>query len=219
MSTTKIKNPITRMVGLTNCTAGFNDLCPVNVEPRTRWWEVYEDFSAQSFHPYPAVSSDCPAWSAAYRAKDDKGREREFSDLMVIDLHGCSANHAFRWITRNNLEGLAHSTRSDMLDNPRSRVILLLDRPVISRTYRLLWDRLTQEVFPSLANPAHGDFRQRYNQPRAVRNQSTLLRHEGNLLSVDGALAESFLAGDTLGLVCQAHASEGWPGSFPPRNR
>lgn len=219
MSTKKIKQPIMRLVGLTDCAAGFNDLCPLNIEPRARWWEVCEDFSAQSFRPYPAVSSDCPAWSGAYRAKDDKGREREFSDLMAIDLHGCSADHAFRWMTRNNLSGLCHSTRSDTLANPRSRVILLLDRPVVSRTYRLLWDRLTQELFPSLANPAHADFRQRYDQPRAERGQSTLLRHDGNQLSVDGALAEPFLAGNTLGLASQAYASQGWPGSLPPRNR
>lgn len=219
MSTPKSKQPIKRLVGLTDCAAGFNDLCPVTVEPRARWWEVYEDFSAQSFRPYPPFSSDCPAWSAAYRAMDDQGQEREFSDLMVLDLHGCSADHALRWMVRNNLAGLVHSTRSSTPANPRSRVILLLHRPVIGRTYRLVWDRLAQEVFASLVNPAHADFRQRYDQPRAVRGQSTLLRHDGNLLNVDGALAEPSLVGDALGLVCQAYAGESWPESMPPRNR
>ena len=219
MSTPKSTQPIKRLVGLTDCPAGFNDLSPVNVEPRARWREVYEDFSAQSFRPYPPVGSDCPAWSPAYRAKDNTGQEREFSDLMVFDLHGRRADDAFSWMVRNNLTGVIHSTRSDSEASPRSRLIFILHRPVNDLTYRQLWSRLAQEVFISLTNPAHADFRQRYDQPRAARNQSTLNSHEGNLLHVEGALAEPTLAGDVLGLVCQAFAGEVWSSKLLPRNR
>jgi hypothetical protein len=219
MSTPISTQPIKRLVGLTNCPAGFNDLRPVNVEPRARWWEVYEDFSAQSFRPYPPVGSDCPAWSAAYRAKDNTGQEREFSDLMVIDLHGCSAELAFKWVVMHNLAGLVHPTRSNSPASLRSRIMFVLDRPVVDRTYRLLWEMLTKKGLMRLANPAHADFRQRYDQPHAVRGQSTLLRHDGNLLNVDGVLAEPSLDDLALKFVCEAYASEGWPESMPPRNR
>ena len=219
MSTPISTQPIKRLVGLTDCPAGFNDLSPVNVKPRARWWEVYEDFSAQSFRPYPPVGSDCPAWSAAYRAKDNTGQEREFSDLMVIDLHGCSADLAFSWMLLCNLAGLVHSTRSSTPANHRSRIMLVLDRPVVGRTYRLLWELLTQKGLLALTNPAHADFRQRYDQPHAVRGQSTLLRHDGNLLNVDGVLAEPSHVALNLRSICQDYASESWPESLPPRNR
>ena len=219
MSTPKSTQPIKRLVGLTDCPAGFNDLSPVNVEPRARWREVYEDFSAQSFRPYPPVGSDCPAWSPAYRAKDNTGQEREFSDLMVFDLHGVRADVVMRWIVLNNLAALVHPTRSSAPTNSRCRVIFVLNRPVVSWTYRLLWKLLTQKGFLALTNPAHADFRQRYDQPHAVRGQSPLLRHDGNLLNVDGVLAEPSLDDLALRFVCEAYASESWPESMPPRNR
>lgn len=219
MSTPKSTQPIKRLVGLTDCPAGFNDLSPVNVEPRARWWEVYEDFSAQSLYPYPPVGSDCPAWSAAYRAKDNTGQEREFSDLLVIDINYFNANLAFKWLVSNNLAGLVHPTRSSTPTNSRCRIILVLDRPVVGRTYRLLWEMLTKKGLLMFANPAHADFRQRYDQPHAVRGQSPLLRHDGNLLNVDGVLAEPSLDDLALRFVCEAYASESWPESMPPRNR
>lgn len=218
MNPVKKNISVNRLVGLTDCPDGLNDLCPITITPCVNWWQVYEDFYCQSFSPYPAVSYDCPAWSAAYRTKDDQGIEREFSDLMVFDLNGWSVDHALRWLVGNNLAGLIHATRSNTPANPCSRIILVLHRPVNSRTYQLLWNRLAQEVFESLANPAHADFRQRCEQPRAVRNQTTLLHHDGNLLNVESVLAEPCLAGDALSLACQAYANESWPRSMPPRN-
>ena len=208
-----------RSVGMTQHPAGFNELTPVNVLAHAYWAEHYEDFFAQSFRPFPASGSNCPAWSPAYRTVDNEGQEREFSDLMVFDLHGRRADDAFSWMVRNNLTGVIHSTRSDSEASPRSRLIFILHRPVNDLTYRQLWSRLAQEVFISLTNPAHADFRQRYDQPRAARNQSTLNSHEGNLLHVEGALAEPTLAGDVLGLVCQAFAGEVWSSKLLPRNR
>ena len=219
MSMNHINFKVQRSVGMTQHPAGYNELSPVNVTADAYWWERYEDFFAQSFHPFPASGSNCPAWSPAYRTVDNEGQEREFSDLMVFDLHGRSADDGAKWMLRNNLTGVIHPTRSDSEASPRSRLIFLLDRPVNDRTYRQLWSRLAQEVFSSLTNPAHADFRQRYDQPCAVRNQSTLYSHEGNLLNVEGALAEPILAGDVLGLVCQAFAGERWPSSLLPRNR
>jgi len=210
---------ISRPIRLTHCRAGYNDLCPESDERRAGYGEIYEDFFSQSFHPYPARETNCPAWAAAYRAKDDEGQEREFADLMVLDLHGCSVAEAHRLLVENNLAGLAHPTRSDTLACPRSRIIFLLHRPVNDLTYRLLWRRLAQEVFSSFTNPAHADFRQRYDQPHAIRNRSTLMRHDGNLLNVEGLLAEPTLAGVALGIACQAYVRETWPESMAPRNR
>lgn len=210
---------VKRSVGMTQHPDGYNALSPINVLPDDYWSEHYEDFFAQSFRPFPASGLNCPAWSPAYRTVDNAGQEREFSDLMVFDLHGRSADDGFNWMVRNNLTGVIHSTRSDSEASPRSRLIFILHRPVNDRTYRQLWSRLAQEVFSSLTNPAHADFRQRYDQPRAARNQSTLNSHEGNLLNVEGVLAEPILAGDVLGLVCQAFAGELWSSKLLPRNR
>ena len=210
---------IIRSIRLTHFRAGHNDLCPESDLRPARWWEIYEDFCSQSFHPYPADGTNCPAWSAAYRAMDDKGEERDFADLMVFDLHGCSADQAHRLLVVSNLAGLAHPTRSDTLACPRSRIIFPLHRPDNDLTYRRLWSRLAQEVFLPFTNPAHADFRQRYDQPHAARCQSTLLRHDGNVLHVEGVLAEPTLTADGLGAACQAYAGDSWPESMTPRNR
>lgn len=219
MYTYKSIAKITRSIRLTYCHAGHNDICPVGGSKAMRWWEVYEEFLCQSSYPYPAHGQNCPAWSAAFRAADYEGVERDFADLMVFDLHGQSADQVHRWMVQNNLAGIVHPTRCNTMITPRSRLALVLHRPVNDLTYRLLWSRLAQEVFPSFTNPAHADFRQRYDQPHAVRRKSALLRHDGNLLNVEGVLAEPSLAGDAIGAICQVYASESWPESIAPRNR
>ena len=210
---------IHRIVGLTLCRAGYNDLSPENLAGSTRWWEVYADFDSQVGHTYAAREVDSVAWSPAYRKMDDTGQERKFADLLVVDLHGCSAESLFSWLVQNNIAGLVHPTRSSTLTKPRSRIIFVMDRPVNALTYGLLWSRLAQEVFPTLTNPAHADIEQRYDQPRAARRVVKLLHHDGNLLNVDGSLAEPSLAGEVLGLVCQAFSDESWREGRAPRNR
>ena len=208
-----------RPVGLSRYPAGYNDLSPVNVLADAGWHEHYESFHSKPSRPYPAAGSICPAWSPAYHEAHGSGRECEVADFVVFDLHGCGAGHGFHWMVRNNLAGFIHPTRSDTLVNARSRMVFLLNRPVNDLTYRQLWRRLAQEVFSPFTNPAHADFRQRYDQPHAVRRQSTLQRHDGNLLHVEGVLAEPTLAGDALGAACQAYAGDSWPESMTPRNR
>lgn len=210
---------ISRSIRLTHCRAGYNDLCPQSDERRAGYGEIYEDFFSQSFHSYPARETNCPAWAAAYRAEDDEGQEREFADLMVLDLHGRSVAEAHRLLVEKNLAGLVHPTRSNTIDCPRSRIIFLLNRPVNDANYRRLWSRLAQEVFSHLTNPAHADFRQRYDQPHAIRNQSTLQRHDGNLLNVEGVLAEPTLTEDSLGAICQAYADQNCRELVTLRNR
>lgn len=225
MYTPKSISKIFRSIGLTLYRDGYNDPYTLRSLRLARWWEVYEDFSSQSCHPYPAYGTNCPAWSPIYRARDDEGKERNFADLMVFDLNGCSADQAHRLLVLNNLAGLAHPTRRDTLAWPRSRIIFLLHRPVNGQTYRRLWSLLAQEVLSPFTNPEHADFRQRYDQPHAVRGQSALQRHDGNLLHVEGLLlaegllGKPHLAEDALGRICQAYAYDIWPELMTPRNR
>ena len=219
MSTNEHFSRFKRPVGLSRYRAGYNDLSRANLLADAGWYEHYESFHFKPLRPDPAAGSSCPAWSPAYHAAHGSGRECEVADFLVLDLHGCGAGHGFQWLVRSNLAGFIHSTRSDTLTTPRSRMVFLLNRPVNDLTYRQLWNRLAQDVFSSLTNPAHADFRQRYDQPHSVRLQSTLLRHEGNLLHVEGVLTEPTLAGDALGAACQAYAGDSRPESMTPRNR
>lgn len=213
---------IKRTVGLTNCDDGYNSLRPVNVPAEHYWESVYIDFDSQSFHPYPAPGMAVPAWCPAYRAMDNEGYERDFSDLMVVDLHGCSAGHLEDWLIERRLAGLVHPTRSDSLTSHRSRLILVLDRPVPDATYRRLWNRMAHEVFADLPNAAHADFRQRYDQPHSSQRGSLLRRIDGNPLNVDAALGLPSFAGDALGRASEVDEDDGdagWGISLAPRNR
>lgn len=190
-----------RLAALTYCPDGYNDLRPALVEPAASSLDFYADHYAHSHYTPPAVGATWPAWCPGYMENNQLR-----ADLIVFDLHGCSADHAHRSMIENNLAAFVHPTKSDSLTSPRCRLVILLNRPVNAPTYRLLWARMAREVFDNIPVPAHADCRHRFDYPRTVKGKSMMRHHDGNSLHVDGVLALASLAGPALGLVNDTHA-------------
>lgn len=195
-----------RSIAYTHCRHGHNDLRPVTQWTGTDGTDYHSNFYCQSNAVPPAIGAIRPAWCTGFIMPNHMGQEVVAADLLVVNLHGCSADHALQWFVQNGLAGFTYPTKSDSLISPRCLLAILLDRTVNEQTYGQLWTRLAHEVFGDIPNPAHASCRQRFDYPRTVNGDQKLRSHNGNPLHVDGALSLPSLAGDALGLIFDTHA-------------
>lgn len=176
------------------------------------YWEVLADHYEQaSYYPqfeYETVRNWCPA----YWVKGSDGRAHRMelaASVMVFDIPGHDTESIDGWLFVNMLTGMSHQLPLDAYHIPHCRVILSLDRPISTRTYMALWNRIASEVFQGVPNPIHADSRTFCDYPD-LTGSTKLKRHDANPLHVDGALALSSMSGTALGCVSDVDAQLRW---------
>jgi hypothetical protein len=176
------------------------------------YWEVFADHYAQASY-YPQYEEDTAHnWCPAYWAKGCDGRASRMTlaaSVMVFDIPEHDTESIEGWLFINMLTGMSHPLPLDEHRIPHCRVILSLDRPVSTRTYTVLRNRIANEVFKGTPSPIHADCRTFCDFPD-LTGGTKLMRHDGNALHVDGALALPSMSGTALGCVSDLDAQLRW---------
>lgn len=177
-----------RLVGMSNFPQGCNDLQHVNREADACYWERFEDFNALSHKVLRNHSQKSEAWCPAYMPLQQQP-ELLCADLMAFELDSHTPAEVHQWLVQAHLCGFVYPLMPASADHPRTMLVLLLDRTVGIKTYRLLWQFLS--AMPELSDNTtitHADCRSRFDMPYAVGGESKLLTHCGYPLAVDAVL-------------------------------
>ena len=176
------------------------------------YWEVFADHYAQAGHCPQFEYEPLRNWCPAYWVRGSDGRVHRMTlaaSVMVFEIQDYDPELIEGWLFANMLTGMVHPLEPDEYAIPEVRVIVSLDRPISIRTYPVLWNRIANEVFHGAPNPIHADCRTPCNFPE-LTGESKLVRHDGNPLFVDGALALQSLSGTTLGCVSDLDGQLRW---------
>jgi hypothetical protein len=202
-----------RSVGMTYYAAGATDLEPGDVYTERMYWEILEDFHADSYEPQPAHLQDWPVWAPAYMPNESP-RSKLQADLLVINLQGWRLQDVEKMMRRMDLSSVMYEAESSSPSAPAVRLVLILDRPVDEGTYADLWEILSMKVFNhELIYPGH-DIRQRFCVPRLQGEKWCARFTDGSPLAVDAVLRLRKRNAKNIAWVSQASIRDFWkPGS------
>lgn len=198
---------------MTYSPAGTTDLEPEVAYNERMYWEILEDFHADSYEPQPAHLQDWPVWGPAYIPSVSHRSEPQ-ADLLVINLQRWRLQDVEKMMRRMGLSSVMYETESSSPSAPSVRLALILDRPVDEATYADLWEILSMKVFNhELIYPGH-DFRQRFCVPRLQGEKWCTSFTDGNPLAVDAVLHLRERNEKNIAWVSQAPIKDFWkPGS------
>ncbi|MFS2006430.1 hypothetical protein ACEN9F_22695 [Duganella sp. CT11-25] len=203
-----------RLVGLSMFPQGRNDLQHVNREADVCYWERFEDFNALSHKALRKHSQKKEAWCPAYMPME---QQPEFlcADLMAFQLDDYTPAEVHQCLVQAHLCGFAYPLTPASADHPRTMLVLLLDRTVGIKTYRLLWQFLSS--MPELYGNTmitHADCRSRFDMPYAVSGESEVLNHCGYPLAIDAVLRLPEVNFQAVGRASTAPVEKFWGDSM-----
>lgn len=195
---------------MSNFPQGRNDLQRLNREADACYWERFEDFNALSHKVLRNRSQKKEAWCPAYMPLQQQP-ELLCADLMAFDLDNRTPAEVHQWLVQAHLCGFVYPITPASADHPRTMLVLLLDRAIGIKTYRLLWQFLSflPELYGSTAIE-HADCRSRFDMPYAANGDSELLNHCGYPLAVDAVLQLPDPNFRTVGKASIAPAEKFW---------
>jgi hypothetical protein len=200
-----------RRVGMSNFPQGRNDLHALNREADACYWERFEDFNALSHKVLRDRSQKKEAWCPAYMPLQQQQPELLCADLMAFELDNQTPAEVHRWLVQAHLCGFAYPVTPASADHPRTMLVLLLDRTVGIKTYRLLWQFLLSmpELYGN-TTIGHADCRSRFDMPYAANDNSELLSHCGYPLAVDAVLQLPEVSFQAVGNASIAPVAKFW---------